>query len=357
MGEREGAGADREHAGAARGGGAQRRQRRLRRRLEDAGVAGDDDRVGPAQRLEAGLRGDPEAAGRAHRGAVERAGRELVERLAAGRGAQREGLRRRREVEGDEAVEAEGDDAVHGRNLSNIGIPASGDERRRRARIRAMKIAILIFDKLTALDAIGPYEVLRSVPGWEVQLRRRREGRGARPTAARLGLSADRALDEVDASPTSSSSPAAPATGRCCEDEEVLAWLREVDRDDQVDDLGLHRLAGARRRRPARGQAGDRPLALPGAAARSTAPTRSAAASSRTARSITAAGVSAGIDMALHLVGREAGPEVAQAVQLGDRVRPRSPPSTPAPRRRRRPEIVELVTAVSAGDPTLSLGD
>ena len=32
-----------------------------------------------------------------------------------------------------------------------------------------MQIAILIFDKLTALDAIGPYEVLRSVPGWEVK--------------------------------------------------------------------------------------------------------------------------------------------------------------------------------------------
>ena len=28
-----------------------------------------------------------------------------------------------------------------------------------------MQIAILLFDKLTVLDAIGPYEVLRSVPG------------------------------------------------------------------------------------------------------------------------------------------------------------------------------------------------
>ena len=59
---------------------------------------------------------------------------------------------------------------------------------------------------------------------------------------------------------------------------------------------------------------------------------------------ITAAGVSAGIDMALHLVGREAGPEVAQAVQLGDRVRPPARPSTAGSPEGRQPEIVELVT-------------
>ena len=57
VGEREGAGADREQPRAAAGGGAQRRQRLLRRRLEDAGVAGDDDGVGPPQRLRGRRRG------------------------------------------------------------------------------------------------------------------------------------------------------------------------------------------------------------------------------------------------------------------------------------------------------------
>ena len=46
---------------------------------------------------------------------------------------------------------------------------------------------------------------------------------------------------------------------------------------------------------------------------------------------VTAAGVSAGIDMALHLVGQEVGPEVAQADPARHRVRP------PAPLRRRLP--------------------
>jgi putative intracellular protease/amidase len=34
--------------------------------------------------------------------------------------------------------------------------------------IAAMKIACLIFDKFTALDVIGPYEVLSRLPGAEL---------------------------------------------------------------------------------------------------------------------------------------------------------------------------------------------
>ncbi len=76
-----------------------------------------------------------------------------------------------------------------------------------------MQIAILIFDKLTALDAIGPYEVLRSVPGWEVQFVGPQKGRGAdrqRRARAQRRLRARRRRPR----PTSSSSPAAKATGR-----------------------------------------------------------------------------------------------------------------------------------------------
>ena len=69
---------------------------------------------------------------------------------------------------------------------------------------------------------------------------------------------------------------------------------------------------------------------------------------------MTAAGVSAGIDMALHLVGREAGPEVAQAVQLGIEYDPQPPFDSGSPEKAA-PEIVELVTAVSASDPTLKV--
>ena len=69
---------------------------------------------------------------------------------------------------------------------------------------------------------------------------------------------------------------------------------------------------------------------------------------------VTAAGVSAGIDMALHLVGREAGPEVAQAVQLGIEYDPQPPFGAGSPSKAPAP-IVELVTAVAgAGDEWLA---
>ena len=65
---------------------------------------------------------------------------------------------------------------------------------------------------------------------------------------------------------------------------------------------------------------------------------------------VTAAGVSAGIDMALHLVGRELGPEVAQAVQLGIEYDPQPPFDAGSPEKAPAP-IVEAVTAVAgAGD-------
>jgi transcriptional regulator GlxA family with amidase domain len=61
---------------------------------------------------------------------------------------------------------------------------------------------------------------------------------------------------------------------------------------------------------------------------------------------VTAAGVSAGIDMALHLVGREAGPEVAQAIQLGIEYDPQPPFDAGSPEKAPAP-VVELVTSFS----------
>lgn len=67
---------------------------------------------------------------------------------------------------------------------------------------------------------------------------------------------------------------------------------------------------------------------------------------------ITSAGVSAGIDMALHLVGREVAPELAEAVQLGLEYDPQPPFDSGHPSKA--PEaIVDLVTAVNAGDAEL----
>src|SRR3954447_26190199 len=91
-----------------------------------------------------------------------------------------------------------------------------------------MKTRILIFDGLTALDAIGPYEVLRSVPGWEVEFVGKTRGE-VRTDSGAVGLSADRGMAEV----TSAGIvlvPGGPGNRLLLDDREMQTWLRAIDR-------------------------------------------------------------------------------------------------------------------------------
>ena len=63
---------------------------------------------------------------------------------------------------------------------------------------------------------------------------------------------------------------------------------------------------------------------------------------------VTAAGVSAGIDMALTLAARIAGNEVAQAIQLGIEYDPQPPFDAGSPSKAS-PEAIELVRAAGRG--------
>jgi transcriptional regulator GlxA family with amidase domain len=207
-----------------------------------------------------------------------------------------------------------------------------------------MQIAILVFEKLTALDAIGPYEVLRSVPGWEVRFVGPTRG-PVRTDSGALGLQADFALQEVT-EPDIVLVPGGEGNRPLMEDEAVLSWLRAVHSQskwttsvctgslvlaaagllegkratshwlflDQLSNLGADAVGGR--------------YVVDG-------------------KLITAAGVSAGIDMALHLVSLELGPEVAQAVQLGIEYDPQPPFDAGSPQKAPQ-EIVDAVTAVAA---------
>jgi transcriptional regulator GlxA family with amidase domain len=206
-----------------------------------------------------------------------------------------------------------------------------------------MKIAILIYDGFTALDAIGPYEVLRSVPGWEVEFVAAARGE-VRTDSGAVGLSADRSLAEVSSTDIVLV-PGGEGTRALLEDEELLAWLREIDRSTTWTTsvctgsllLGAAGLLEGRRAtghwlflEPLR-EYGAEPVG---------------GRYVEDGKMITAAGVSAGIDMALYLVGREVGPEVAQAVQLGIEYDP-SPPFDAGSPQKAPAEIVEAVTAVA----------
>jgi transcriptional regulator GlxA family with amidase domain len=214
-----------------------------------------------------------------------------------------------------------------------------------------MQVRILIFDGLTALDAVGPYEVLRSVPGWEVAFVGPARGE-VRTDVGSLGLSADLALEEATEADVLLV-PGGRGNRPLLTDEPVLEWVRSVDRGTKWTTavctgslvLGAAGLLAGRRAtghwlnlEPLRGYGAE--------------PTGERVV--QDGKVITAAGVSAGIDMALHLVGLEAGPEVAQAVQLAIEYDPQPPFDAGSPRKAPR-EIVELVKAAAKSDPTLKV--
>ncbi len=258
VGEREGAGADRHQAPAAASDRTDRLQCLLRRGSEDPCVAGEDDGVGPSQRLEPGAGADREAAGGSDRPPVDRAGLHLVERLAPRVRGEHEDLGRGGEVEGDETVEAGNGDAVHGRNLADIVIPATGGEPKQRSRFPIWKSHCCSTTEWPRSTRSGPTKCCATCPA----------GRSAPspPPRARSATNAARwpwsPTTRSTRSPrrTSSSSPAAAATGRCSTTRAARLAARGRP-GDEVDHLGLHRLAPARRRRPARGKAGDHQLA------------------------------------------------------------------------------------------------
>ncbi len=214
-----------------------------------------------------------------------------------------------------------------------------------------MQIAILVFEKLTALDAIGPYEVLRSVPGWEVKFVGSEKGT-VRTDCGALGLSVDYSLEEVSEADVVLV-PGGEGNRPLLADEAVLSWLRELDAGTKwttsvctgslvLGAAGLlqgkratsHWLFVERLREFGADPVGGRFV--------------------EDGKILTSAGVSAGIDMALHLVGREAGPELAQAVQLGLEYDPQPPFDAGSASKAPEP-IVEAVKAVAAnGDEWLS---
>jgi putative intracellular protease/amidase len=203
-----------------------------------------------------------------------------------------------------------------------------------------VKVEILIFDGLTALDAIGPYEVLRSVPGWKVEFVAPRKGE-IRTDAGSLGLTADASIEEVSSADLLLV-PGGQGTRPLLEDEALLEWVRELDRGTKwttsvcTGSLVLG-AAGLLRGRGATGHW----LYLEPLRAYGAEPVVGRYVED--GKLITAAGVSAGIDMALHLVGLEAGAETAEAIQLGIEYDPQPPfdagHPTKAPER-----IVELVS-------------
>src|ERR1700712_4100381 len=92
-----------------------------------------------------------------------------------------------------------------------------------------MQIAVLAYDHMTALDAVGPYEILSRLPGAEAIVVGTQRG-PVRNDAGSLAIVADATLDEV----TSPDVLVVPGWSGSCQDGvlgdgPVREWLRAVD--------------------------------------------------------------------------------------------------------------------------------
>ena len=201
-----------------------------------------------------------------------------------------------------------------------------------------MDVAIPIFDRITALDAIGPYEVLSRLPRTRVHFVAAEPG-DKRTENGMLALRADATLSALR-HPDVIVFPGGYGTRAMMKDETMLEWVRGAHETSQwttsvctgalvlgaagvLDGLEatthwmlLDKL----------GELGAKPVS------------RRVVEQGKV---ITAAGVSSGIDMALTLAARIAGDDMARAIQLGIEYDP-EPPFDCGSTAKAAPEIVEM---------------
>jgi transcriptional regulator GlxA family with amidase domain len=205
-----------------------------------------------------------------------------------------------------------------------------------------MEIVFVLFDGITALDAVGPYEVLQRLPGTEVKFAAKAPGEYRTDTKS-LALVADHALADVPR-PDILVMPGGFGTRPLLDDTELLDWVRAahehttwttsvctgslvygaagildgLEATTHWKELETLRRFGAR-------------------------PTHERVVEQ--GKIVTAAGVSSGIDMALTLMARIAGDDVAKTIQLAIEYDPQPPFDAGSPEKAPK-EIVEFLTGI-----------
>jgi putative intracellular protease/amidase len=174
-------------------------------------------------------------------------------------------------------------------------------------------IVIYLYDGVTALDAIGPYEVLRFLPSAEVKFVAKEKG-VVQTDSGRLRLMADYAMNEVNHADIVVL-PGGTTTMKQMENPDVIAWVKSLHQTTRwttsvCDGSGILYAADLLENIPCTAHwASVDWLKEKGINA-----VRERVVEA--GKIISAGGVSSGIDMALRLVMLESGEDLAKAIQL-----------------------------------------
>ena len=178
-----------------------------------------------------------------------------------------------------------------------------------------MRIAIPLFEQMTALDAIGPYEVLQRVPTIDITFIGHERGE-VRSENGLLGVTIDATFEELP-HPDIVVFPGGVGTRQLMHDERVLDWVRAAHASSTYTTsvcTGSLVLGGAGLLNGL--TATTHWACYPELEATGATPTAQRVVEHLDQRIITAAGVSSGIDMALRLVELLVDRTAAQAAQL-----------------------------------------
>jgi transcriptional regulator GlxA family with amidase domain len=191
-----------------------------------------------------------------------------------------------------------------------------------------LTVAFLLFDGFTALDLVGPYEVLSRVPKATMHFVAADATRATDKVGA-LTLLIPNALDDVP-NPDIVVVPGGEGVHAACNDARILRWLSEAHETSQFTTsvctgallLGAASILRGRR-------ATTHWLSMPDLATHGAEPTHERVVTD--GKVMTAAGVSAGIDLAIRLAAEVAGERTAQAIQLSLEYAPEPPYAAGSP--------------------------
>ena len=209
-----------------------------------------------------------------------------------------------------------------------------------------MEISVLLYDRFTALDCIGPYELLSRIPGARLRFVAKKAGPVEADTGM-LRIVAEASLADAP-SPDILLIPGGPGDEGAIADEEIIAWVSRVHESTKwttsvctgslvlgaagiLDGLDATTHWGRVQRLESFGARYTEERVV------------------RRGKVVTGAGVSAGIDLALTLVAAEVGDDFAKALQLAIEYDPKPPFDCGSPSKA--PEhLKEMVRAALVGN-------